>query len=395
MNLKASRSFFVLLAVLLACTGAETSAPRFSVMDSSGVQIVTSRAPVWPEGTGWTIAVEPSVVIGTLDGPIESAWGAVSAVGWLPDGRIFVGDQQAYAIRVFSEAGEYLESFGREGQGPGELQWFETVSPYRGDSLFVYDYRLQAVSIFSSNFAFARRASSRAFLGNRVLPGLSDGQILVYGIGLGASREGTGLVPDIGQIVLVDPEAIVADTIADFELTTVYLGPSGRELPLHLQPYAYIAVRLDRIIVSEGKALQYTELGLDGAIRRIVRTEADPVVVDQDIREAFEVHFAEWLAYLGPERIQRALEEGHYYPTLPVAGPIHIDPLDNVWVGRYRFPGLLTYEWEVFTPEGVWLGSVESPPDLDVKEIGVDRVIGLKLGDFDVPYVQVHRLERT
>lgn len=51
-------------------------------------------------------------------------------------------------------------------------------------------------------------------------------------------------------------------------------------------------------------------------------------------------------------------------------------------------------EWEVFDREGVWLGTVKTPPGLEVHEIGVDRLIGVAKDEYGVPYVQFHRLTR-
>jgi len=48
----------------------------------------------------------------------------------------------------------------------------------------------------------------------------------------------------------------------------------------------------------------------------------------------------------------------------------------------------------VFDSLGVWLGTVTTPPGLEVHEIGVDQIIGVAKDDYDVPYVQVHRLTR-
>jgi hypothetical protein len=118
--------------------------------------------------------------IGELDGPTELSFGRVRATGWLSDGRIFVGDDHAHSIRIFSPRGDYLATAGREGDGPGELRWFLAVSPYRGNSLFVYDIAQRAVTIFAPDMSFARRFNNPTGAGlYRVVDVLGDGRFLL------------------------------------------------------------------------------------------------------------------------------------------------------------------------------------------------------------------------
>jgi hypothetical protein len=48
--------------------------------------------------------------------------------------------------------------------------------------------------------------------------------------------------------------------------------------------------------------------------------------------------------------------------------------------------------WSVFDGEGVWLGTVEMPPGLQVREIGAGYVLGVWQDEFEVDYVRVHRI---
>jgi hypothetical protein len=61
------------------------------------------------------------LTIGVADGDGADVFGRIGGLLELPDGRIVVSDVQANEIRVFSESGEHLFTFGREGDGPGDL----------------------------------------------------------------------------------------------------------------------------------------------------------------------------------------------------------------------------------------------------------------------------------
>lgn len=90
------------LIVLLvgACGSADTSAPE------PGIPLHEARV---------------DLMIGVADGEGPEVFGRIGGLLELPDGRIVVADMLANEIRVFSESGEHLFTFGREGEGPGEL----------------------------------------------------------------------------------------------------------------------------------------------------------------------------------------------------------------------------------------------------------------------------------
>lgn len=72
--------------------------------------------------TGGPGAWVPEVTIGEVDGPPERVFGRVRAIVAGVDGRIYVLDGQVPTVRVFDADGAYRSSWGRQGQGPGELQ---------------------------------------------------------------------------------------------------------------------------------------------------------------------------------------------------------------------------------------------------------------------------------
>ncbi len=49
---------------------------------------------------------------------------------------------------------------------------------------------------------------------------------------------------------------------------------------------------------------------------------------------------------------------------------------------------------DVFRPDGVYLGTVQLPHDLEVMEIAEDYVLGKTTDDLDIEYVRVYGLDR-
>ena len=149
-----------------------------------------------------------------------------------------------------------------------------------------------------------------------------------------------------------------------------------------------------RIVWTEGRNFEYVEADGNGTIQRIVRKAHDPITVTDDIIADFKAQRLQRLPPGMVARMRRTLEGEEYCDQLPATSDIKVDALGNVWVGHYHYSWLLTEQWEVFDPAGVWLGSVETPPGLKVHSIGLDQIIGVAKDELGVPFVQVHRLDR-
>lgn len=75
--------------------------------------------------------------------------------------------------------------------------------------------------------------------------------------------------------------------------------------------------------------------------------------------------------------------------TVPVYGEMSVDRPGHLWVERipaHADPDAPT-EWDVFEPEGRFLGTVELPPGLQLFEIGEDYVVGLRRDELDLEYL--------
>ena len=389
-----------LLLAVTACGGADAEPPTVLVTDSAGVEIVSSGRPVWTERTEWQVAPEPQLRIGSLEGAPEVTFGNVRDVGLLSGGRLYVADELSRTIRVFSAEGDYLESVGREGDGPGELRSFLTVEPYRADSLWVYDYFQRTVSVFGPEFDFARSFPNPLTAGNYwFTSALSGGRFLVYSPGSGLARpEGPGAVPDSSHIVVFSPDGASADTVGTFLMRIQRFVDGGRPVASHFTPLPGILGHGDRILLTDGATFSIREYDLEGALRRVIRRAYSHEPVTPEMISDFQAAYLEQAAGHGGvpiERLREGLDLAHYGAALPSnSSAMEVDALGNLWVGHWVVPGDEVARWSVFDTDGRWLGEIDTPPGLTVKQITGDAVIGVARDDLDVQYVQVHRLEK-
>ena len=82
------------------------------------------EAPEAESGAAWSgdATWRRVLTIGETDGSEETTFGRIVSLAVTGDGRMLVVDRSVPTVRVFASDGSYLESWGREGQGPGELE---------------------------------------------------------------------------------------------------------------------------------------------------------------------------------------------------------------------------------------------------------------------------------
>ncbi len=106
-------------------------------------EIVESAAPRDPD---LTLAEEPLVRIGALDGPLEYIFGEVTGAVRLEDGSIVVVDEQSHNVRRYDADGRHLWTSGREGEGPGEYRGLRLLGRCPGGAITVFDWILDRVT---------------------------------------------------------------------------------------------------------------------------------------------------------------------------------------------------------------------------------------------------------
>lgn len=99
------------------------------------------------------LANEPPAFLGHLTVPPENALLEPLDVDAAEDGRIYVADSGNSLIRVFSEDGQYLLSFGGKGKGDGQLDYPTSVR-VRNGRVYVADFRNGRIAVFSPEGRF-------------------------------------------------------------------------------------------------------------------------------------------------------------------------------------------------------------------------------------------------
>lgn len=140
-------ALLALLIIGISCQKSRQKEAQVEVID--GVTIIHNpETPIYPERT---VLFEEELSIGGED---ESG----NIILYQPfryavdeKGNIYISDRQDVVIKKFNSEGQYVQSIGAEGEGPGEFQATADLSILPDGRLVVLDWRARRTSIFSAD----------------------------------------------------------------------------------------------------------------------------------------------------------------------------------------------------------------------------------------------------
>ena len=372
---------------------------RSEARDSAGITIVENARPAPDSRLGLRVGEAPAVSIGTDEGFEGEMLFLVFDATMLADGRIVVANAGTSELRVFGADGAYLETWGGQGDGPGEFSAYapERVSRWPGDSIVAGNMLGARVEIFDPLGNPARTVtlpdSYHSFLG--VMP---DGTMLVKP---SAVRSGVFGVPEVlvrrdQDFGLVRPDGELRLSLGAHPGEEWFSSPAAAMAMPHPFGRSTIAtVWGDLVVVAPNDRYELRAYEGDGTLTRIIRRDHE---LRSPARAELDAELAERYADLPEERRTRLLAETAEMPLVeyfPAFEELRSDPLGHLWVQEYGLPGEDGNLWTVFDAEGRVQGLVETPADLDVFEIGEDYILGKTADELDVERVQVWPLDRT
>jgi hypothetical protein len=392
-----------LLTAACGGSGDSSASAEPTVVDSAGVTIVTSHAPLWGEEDRWEVSAFPLVTIGELDGPEDVQLFDVRGARMLSDGRIVIANAGSHEVRFYSAGGEHLLSTGGEGDGPGEYRAIRSIDVTAEDSIFVWDQRLLRISVLAPSGRFAR-SFQLAASSERVFPvfdrTLADGEILVFGGTISSEVPDDGISHGEGLLLRYSAEGAPGDTLA----AVLTRGSLIRRLGGPQDGFSVDTVPFDPgpawtgapggIFLATGPEFEVRHLGVTGALLHILRIDGHAAPVTLELWESAVERLVD-----GYSDASWAADTREAF--LEAESPVFVPPVTALLVGdghlfarRYPMPGEDVAEWRVLDSSGVWMGTIAMPEGLLVWQIGRDFVLGKLTDDLGVERVVVYELFR-
>ena len=186
------------------------------------VEVISNASKgLWGEDN--TLHLEEELITGKEYGDDSEMFGYIRGVAFDEEDTIFIADSYELEVKVFDDQGNFLERFGREGEGPGEFQTIDDIHWCRFDNLlYIVDRRNNRIAQFSPDGKFIKAVKTTKFkIRVEKIDSFEDGTFILSGMRFG------GDFADY-RIITVDHalENVIAECGEDFPAHTVGMDMS-------------------------------------------------------------------------------------------------------------------------------------------------------------------------
>jgi hypothetical protein len=262
-----------ILLILVSCGSPKSPIEKTT---ENGVEVIHSHLTPYPEGKVRAMTLERLFSIDTESAEIRDA-GLPDIFGFDVDsqGRIFVlrtekGDGDFFFI--FNDQGRFLKSFGRKGQGPGELQFPRFLALDDSDQALIYDNGSLSRFDKNGNFLSAKALAKPG----QILRGPA-GDLLLKSTSM--DSEGEKMLYS-STIIRLDSESRERGALDTYK---VLIKPDEIN---PIEPTFWAAASRERTFVAnESRGYEIRVFDREGTLVRIIRKENLPVPVSEAFRE--------------------------------------------------------------------------------------------------------------
>lgn len=377
---------------LAACEG--SGSPAVTVADSAGVRVTVSEDVERVFGSLDSI---PSLSLGGADATGPTQFFRIQGIHVDSESRIWVADGQSGDLRIFEPDGSYWKTRGGRGEGPGEFMQIRLLGSTPGDSVLVGDGALDRVTVFSPQGEFVRTEplSSSDRPAPRPFDVFGDGSILgqLPRVLSAASLESGQILTDSVELVRVglNPPSIQPYGSAHGPLW-IWTGRSQVPVPFTVNA-SFDAIGPEVYLVSGPEfRVQVLEGGELKAVHAVDR--APRPVRDADV-ESYRTFVEEYV----PEQMRAdylaALQHEARPSTLPAYDRVLVSASGNVWAQVYDPEIEAPHDWDVFGPEGRFLGRIHVWTGMYPLSVTEDAIVGVWRDSLGVEHVRSYRFIRS
>ena len=388
-------------ATLAACTDRPPAPadPPYQIEDSAGVRIVAyDRTPT----------VEPAFRFPTAPryrhgaNPGDYAFRAIRVGRLFPDGGAVVSDELNGEVVVLSPDGSTHEVLAGRGEGPGEVIFVYAMFALGQDSVLVADPRLGRATLFAGGSVGHTADVRRATSGLGIVGLGSSGELLLANRVPSRSLAGFEGEWLAGHMARFDVETGALDTVASYDHMARL--PAGLEWD-PIGAVGAVTVAAGQFVQTRSDRPEITWRLPDGTVTQIVRWQAEPAHLTEDLVGPVEAHLLErnrisyaTLPYARVQEItQRDLADyrASIGRPLPLFGSPFADAEGRVWLPSYRPGGSREgLSYSVVSSSGEWLGTVDTPPRFRILDVAGGLVLGVLRDEMDVENVVVYEAGR-
>lgn len=413
----------ILLALGLAACGGDSGG------DSPDGGVAGLEAPDF----ALTLEAPTLFQLGGFDAEGWEQFGELGPAGFDSEGNLYLLDRQAGSITVVDSTGALVRTFGRRGNGPGEMASPMGMAVFPDGRVVISDIGNRGFVIFGADGAFQRLLPFQATQFATTITPLPSGDVFQSGggvrISLGGPGAGAPPPPTTRPVVRYSMEDAAVDTLWNGWMMPPPDAPDGPPITLPggggasitigaLPPLRAFEAPLLAAALPDGRLAVVDSVGYavkvvrEGSAEEVLQRAVPPVAVTPGIQAAEQERR---LAALedGSGRMQitvrgaggtggpidaTAMERARieamvFAPEIPVVTGLAADPQGRIWVERSGSapgePGPI----DVITPSGDYMGTLSSEGLRIPTAFGPDGLVAYVTRDeYDAAVVEVRRL---
>lgn len=387
----------LLVASLLfaaACSGREgaTWAGTMDTLPDGRVVVTNPAEGAWSADEAWRVI--PEIRIGAADGTGPEVLGNISTLAEDAGGRIWALESQDQQFKVFGRDGAFIRTVGRKGGGPGEMRQAAGVAVRSDGNLLVVDMQGARISLFDTAGTYLHGFPLSG--GYTVLPwpGGIDTAGYLYHVAPDPSTTDFQLV-----FVRYDSAMTPLDTIVPPRSTSTAFfehASNGGRMRASVPFSPGLRMRLtpagDFWFVNTG-TYELFRRSARGDTLRVVTKPFQRVAVTGAEKDS-AIAGLKWFTDQGG-----SVDRGRIPDEKPAVQDFYVARDGYLWVNAVQADTALQRRaFEIFDPEGRFLGAIELPFDLmsyPPPLIFGDHIIGMTQDDDGVPYLVRARIERS
>ena len=348
-----------------------------------------------------TLADEPQVRVGMLDGPTEYLFSTIEGGVRLEDGSIVLADEQTYEIRMFDARGRHVWTSGRQGEGPGEYGGVRLLRGCPGTAITVFDWSLDRITRLDRD---GNVIDTRALAGTGVQPygspACSPTGHLVFvgwpGSELDSRPAGVGEIYRWEMAVSWERDdgvVTLAEGIPGTERRT-YGGGSG---PLTWGKSLAFAATGTGVWYGSADDYELVHVDWTGRTTLVARWSGpDLEVTGEHLDRYLSTYLDRYDTPAERRRFERERWPGirddlpERFPAYESDGLLAL-PDGSVWVTTHMWRAPRK-ELHLLDPNGMWVRRLTIPARSNLLDAGLDWVLLLERGEFDEQSVAVYEL---
>ncbi len=326
-------------------------------------------------------------------------------------GHIYVADQEGSRVLQYDPHALHVATYGREGEGPGELKVPLGVAVGPGDTVWVNDPVNRRVTGFPQGGGEPRMVSyprRDLFPGARMAR--SDGGFLLV---MGAIAIPGEPIPEplLRTNAMLEPlDTLWRPPPSPVDIVQIDMGNRAFTLGLPHEFWPKFEWRAlpgpaGGAVVRDSADYVFRIIAGNGTVRRVIRrdpparatTEADRQrerdrILNEELGISVSVN-----GQAPDEQIRRRMAEARidavtFEDRIPRIVALNVDPHGRIWVGVSEDIAKTVQRIDLYDPDGTLIGELRGVP-FPQAFTGEDRILTTRRDELDVPQVVVMRID--